>query len=568
MLESASKVLQHLLSVAGRYKYYIVAMFAVLVFSVILQLLVSSSFNTERFFNTILYVCSAVIQAYAALIAIPFTIAVVHLQSRYGYISIGFLFRYSLRAFIVFGVIASVAVLTMLLASTGLYEHNLSLATIFIAVLVGISLLPLPFMINHIKSLFTLKPSEIADFLLRDVRIRGELRPDMYKKLGEVLPKVFLLTGLCILDPSLEPELRRITTRIATFFNNHVIPHIKKVVEQPSSSFDRDLERVRKELLPIIFKSLGHYIVDYLKHSKNHKPLVDHEHLLPLLNAVNDMLRVCIAKDIIHADREYCYFINSLREIMSIYIDEGRISAALEIFRHVYIKLLESDDDILDLRRIQRATLENPKNYKKLLPSKYDFYIDYAAAILCTMFRLLLEKLSQNSLREVGDFLFPLLMSMDTDYPILLAGYSFTQPSCKYSEGCVNAIAELILEQDEVLAPHLLALLIAWILKAYIMAENVMGDDDKDQVMKNISTLGLAILESLKKRSINAYAKLYPSGELKLMLNTRSAPLSKYIYSSKDESLARLASSYDTAKLCRILQQVLGLETRNYNRPA
>jgi len=553
VLASASKVLRHFLSNVGRYKCCIVTISAVLVSSVILWLLVSPSFNAEHFFNTILYVCSAVIQAYAALIAILFTIAVVHLQSRYGYISIEFLFRHSLIAFIIFGVVAFVAVLTMLLASAGLYEHNL----FFIVLLIGISLLPLPFVVNHIKSLFTLKPSKIADFLLRDIRVRGELHSDMYKKLEEVLPKVFLLAGLCVLDPSLEPELGEITTRVATFF--------KKVIEQPNSGFDRDSEQVRKELLPVIFKSLNHYIVDYLKHSKNHKPLVDHERLLPILNAVNDMVRVCIAEDIIHVGREYCYFINSLREITSIYIDEGRIDAALEIFSHAFMKLLESNDDILDLRRIQKAVLENPKNYEKLLPSSYDFYIDYVAVTLCTMFKLLLEKLPQNSLREAGDFLFYLLISMVVDYPILLAGYSFTQPSCKYSKGCVDAIAELILEQDEALAPDLLALLIAWMLKAYIMAENVLSDDDKDQVMKNIRVLGTVVLELLKERNLNAYAELYPSGELKLMLNGRSAPLSKHIYSSKDENLARLVSSYDTVKLCRILQQVLGLETGDCN---
>jgi len=567
MSTSAFKDLQHLLSTIGRYKYHViiaVSASAILVSSIILQLFMASLFNSERFFTAILYVCSAVIQAYAALITIPFTIAVVHLQSRYGHLSTEFLLKYSLRVFIIFGAITSIAVLTMLLASMGFYEHNPLLAIMFTVLLIGISLLPLPFVVNLIKSLFTLRPSEIADSLIRDVRLRNKQHSDMYKRLEEVLPKTFLLAGLCILDPSLEPELREVATRIATFFNSNVTPLIRKITEQPNDGSDnRSLERVRKELLPVIFKALDHYIVNYLKHSKNRKPLVDHEHLLPILNAVNDMLRVGIAKGIIHVGREYCYFVNSLREIMSVYIDEGRIGAALEIFKQVYSRLLKSDDDTLDLQHIQRVALENPRSYEERLPSNYDFYIDYASTILCTTFELLLEKLPRNSLRKVGSLLLYQVAPMFANYPILLAGYSFTQPSCKYSNGCVDAVTELILEQDEVFAPHLLSLLIAWMLKAYIMAEKVLNDDDKDQVLKNIRALRTAILGSLRKRDINVYAMLYP-GELKLVFNGYSVPLSEYIYSG-DEIIARLVSSYDTVKLCQMVRQVVELETKYCN---
>jgi len=70
---------------------------------------------------------------------------------------------------------------------------------------------------------------------------------------------------------------------------------------------------------------------------------------------------------------------------------------------------------------------------------------------------------------------------------------------------------------------------------------------------------------SLKKHGINAYIKLYPSGELKLVFNTHSVLLPGYIYSSRDKILTHLVSSHDKVESCLILRQALGSEIRSWN---
>ena len=70
------------------YTVIFIVVIIVLIFSISLWLLVVPSVGGERFFSTIHYISKALLQAYAAIIAIPFTIAIVHLQSKYGYASI------------------------------------------------------------------------------------------------------------------------------------------------------------------------------------------------------------------------------------------------------------------------------------------------------------------------------------------------------------------------------------------------------------------------------------------------------------------------------------------------
>ena len=283
-----------------------------------------------------------------------------------------------------------------------------------------------------------------------------------------------------------------------------------------------------------------------------------------LVSTIDDIVRIAILKGIISFGREYCYFVHSLREIMSLYVEDRRIGEALDLYRQIHLKLLESKDGMLDLESIQKIMLKMPREYdkEKTLPSTYDFYNDYVAAIPCMLFKLLLEKLSQEDLKDIGGDLFYMMLTMLLDYPVLLASYTFGKHSCEYSRNCKDSIVELILRLDEVYAPLLMTLLIAWIIRAYIVAENVLSGDDEEQVIENIHALSYRLREHLGKQGETIYVVLYPSNELKLMFRGRSVSLSRYIHGGRS-IFQELISKYDNEKICEILRDKLGLETKN-----
>ena len=89
---------------------------------------------------------------------------------------------------------------------------------------------------------------------------------------------------------------------------------------------------VRKEIINPILGYFNKYIVRYLEYSKKQKPLIDHKDLFPLIDAINDLFRISIEKGVVSIVREYCYFVDDLREIMSLYIEDRNVSSALDIF--------------------------------------------------------------------------------------------------------------------------------------------------------------------------------------------------------------------------------------------
>ena len=543
-------------------KPYVLLMCVVLGFIVILGL-TNPNIDVRMFHSIILYTSTALIQAYAALIAIPFTIAVVHLQNRYGSVAVEFLFRHSLRVFIILGVIFTLSFFIMLAASTSILEQNITARYVLLGILATILLLPLPSIVDYIRSLFILRSSNIVEFIFRNVKVYEKLDSSKYNRLKEALSKAFLLAGLSLLDPSSELELSKIVNKISSFLDKTIIPYLKEASESTSNKSSRN-EHIEYKLILLLFSLLNYYVVNYLKYSKSQKPLIPLRYMYSLVSTINDIVRIAILKGVISFGREYCYFVHSLGEIMSLYIEDRRIGEALDLYRQIHLKLLESKDGMLDLKSIQKIMLEMPREYdkEKTLPSTYDFYIDYVAAIPCMLFKLLLEKLSLEDLKDIGGDLFHIMLTMLLDYPVLLASYTFREHSCEYSRNCADSIAELILMLDEVYSPLLMALLIAWIIRAYIVAENILGEDDKEQVIENIRALSHRLLEHLGKQGETIYVDLYPSNELKLMFRGRSVSLSRYVHGGRS-IFQELISKYDNKKICRILRDELGLETKN-----
>lgn len=114
----------------------------------------------EFFEWAILYFGSAIIQAYAAVIVVPFTIWVIYMQSRYGYILVRLFLNKVIYPFTILGVITVVTAITMSLEKT-VYAYHAFMIELTVA------LLFLPPMIHYIRSLMTMSPEKVVQALHR-----------------------------------------------------------------------------------------------------------------------------------------------------------------------------------------------------------------------------------------------------------------------------------------------------------------------------------------------------------------------------------------------------------------
>lgn len=145
---------------------YIAIMIAL--FSSIILFNITGLSNDPGFFRwAILYYGSAVIQAYATIIAVPFTIWVIYMQSRYGYLMIKLFINRVIYPFIILGVITITTAITMA------YEETTYAYYAFI-IEYSISLLLLPPIILYIRELMTMGPEKLVRIIRRISREPGE----------------------------------------------------------------------------------------------------------------------------------------------------------------------------------------------------------------------------------------------------------------------------------------------------------------------------------------------------------------------------------------------------------
>ncbi len=143
------------------------AIILVLVISIVLFNVTGISSDPMFFRWAILYYGSAVVQAYATIIAVPFTIWVIYMQSRYGYLMIRLFINRVIYPFIILGVISIITALTMSFEET-------SYAYYAFLVEYSASLLLLPPIILYIRELMTMGPEKLVRIIRSLTREPGE----------------------------------------------------------------------------------------------------------------------------------------------------------------------------------------------------------------------------------------------------------------------------------------------------------------------------------------------------------------------------------------------------------
>ena len=140
---------------------------AIISVGLILFLISLGVYSSVFYENPILYFASAVIQAYAALIAVPFTIWVIYMQSRYGAVIVRLFLKEIVLPFVIFGVVTAVSAITIALSRTE-YANLAYMAEVIVA------LVFIPPLITYIVRLMITGPEDVIKVIEQNVRRKEE----------------------------------------------------------------------------------------------------------------------------------------------------------------------------------------------------------------------------------------------------------------------------------------------------------------------------------------------------------------------------------------------------------
>ena len=141
---------------------------ALIISIILIVFLISLGIYSNVFFeNPILYFGSAVIQAYATLIAVPFTIWVIYMQFRYGAVIVRLFLRKVVLPFIIFGVVTAVSAITIALSKTP-YAHLAYMVEIVVA------LIFIPPLITYIVKLMVTGPEDVIRVIEQNIKRKEE----------------------------------------------------------------------------------------------------------------------------------------------------------------------------------------------------------------------------------------------------------------------------------------------------------------------------------------------------------------------------------------------------------
>ena len=180
---------------------YALSLVAVLI---AVYVLIALGVTSSKFYeNPILYFGSAVIQAYAALVAVPFTIWVIYMQSRYGTVVVRLFLKKVVLPFIIFAIITAISAITIALSATP-YAYQAYVIEIFV------SLIFLPPLITYIVRLMTTGPEDVIRTIEANIR-----RVEEFVALSLHILRLYILEAY----PD-EEEINRTLRRISNALRN------------------------------------------------------------------------------------------------------------------------------------------------------------------------------------------------------------------------------------------------------------------------------------------------------------------------------------------------------------
>jgi len=198
-------------------------------------LLLSSDLLTKNE-DFILYFSSAVIQSYAALIAIPLSISAYHLSRQYGFSSIDILINKSRNLISIYFTIVSISILNMLLnldTVQNLKIEILGISTntfsLMLSAQIAVTVLPLYCVLNYLRDVLIISPIEIMKILgYPDEVVKSINKAKLYEANAK-FSKGLSLIRTCITDLALRDELGAVVSTFTKTIGK--IPWYEKIEE-------------------------------------------------------------------------------------------------------------------------------------------------------------------------------------------------------------------------------------------------------------------------------------------------------------------------------------------------
>jgi len=325
----------------------------------ILALALISSFSYLLIFSGIinnnpdfmLYLSSAVIQSYAALIAIPLTMSAVHLSRMYGSPLIDVLIRESKGIFALYTVIVVISVFNMIV-------NPVTQEYLFIMLLLQLSvcILPLYPLIERLRNLLAISPPQIMKILGYPAEIQKLIDKD---KLFEVNTR--LLKGLSLIRSSvMDISLRDHLSETLGLFSKTIsaFPWSDKKVEERKLSDGRVQRIDMRLLLSNIIRYLDECIIDPLKLTKI---LPDPFMFSPLLTELN---KAFIKTDFLNSS-VFDDYLRKISILVETFVENRKIDALNFLFYSIFWSFKESKKEI-PAKVVSRAICLSASSIRKL----------------------------------------------------------------------------------------------------------------------------------------------------------------------------------------------------------
>ncbi len=298
-----------------------------------------------------LYLSSAVIQAYAALIAIPLTMSAVHLSRMYGSPLVDVLIKESKGIFALYTVIVVISVFNIIF-NPATQEYLF----IMLSLQLSVCVLPLYPLIEQLRNLLAISPSQIMKILGYPAEIQKLIDKD---KLFEVNTR--LLKGLSLIRSSImDISLRDHLSETLGLFSKTIsaFPWSDKKVEERKLSDGRVQRMDMHFLLLNIVRYLDECIIDPLKLTK----ILPDPHIFYQL--FRELNKAFIKTDFLNSS-VFDDYLRKISILVETFVENRKIDALNLLFYSIFWSFKEDKKEI-PARIVSRAIFLSASSIKKL----------------------------------------------------------------------------------------------------------------------------------------------------------------------------------------------------------
>ena len=275
-----------------------------------------------------LYLSSATIQSYAALIAIPLTISAVHLSRMYEAALPNVLLKESKKIFAVYSIIVIVSIFNIIINPTT-PESMIVMLTLQLAVCI----LPIYPLLKELLNLLTISPIKIMEFLGYPQKVQKLVNEGKFFETQNRLFKGLSLIRSCIIDMSLRDYLASVVKLYATTLSG--FHWANKKIDETRKEGRIDMETLCWSILNLIDENV-------ISPIENTKILPNPHTLYPLLKEINvAMIDTSMLNSSVFDD-----YLEEMSKLTEIYVEKRKTKHSNLFLYSIFWSIKEKNEPI------------------------------------------------------------------------------------------------------------------------------------------------------------------------------------------------------------------------------